>query len=386
MAQQQGSSSAGGKLRIALAYPGPQPATFIQAHIDRLQEVVLVLNDGMTPLRASDGTVFMRTTARGRGLDMVQAAVRGRSPQQEHYHRIAHSLKKHRVEVVLAEFGYMAMEMLEPCRLAGIPMVAHFFGIDAHATKYLERFGNYARVFSTAKASVVVSREMERQLITIGAPADKVHYICCGVDVGTFTAADPSLAPPHFVAVGRFVEKKAPQLTLLAFANMLALVPEAQLTMVGDGRGWELCHQMVSAMGLQDKVDLCGPREPAEVLALMRRSRAFVQHSVNALNGDSEGTPVAIQEAMASGLPVISTRHAGILDIMDHEVHGLLCDPLDIHTMTAHMVRLANDPQLARDLGQRAMHHAQQTFPLRTQIARLQEVLRNAVREERVRD
>ena len=64
---------------------------------------------------------------------------------------------------------------------------------------------------------VVVSREMERQLLQLGADAARLHYNCYGIDVARFRAGRPDQAPPHFLAVGRFVAKKAPQLTLLAF-------------------------------------------------------------------------------------------------------------------------------------------------------------------------
>ena len=371
----------GRKLRIAVCHPAVDPPTFIQHHIDRLQDVVLVLYDGMTPRRTLQGHTFMRTTLNGRMIDLVQAKLRGNTLQGEHSRRIAKMLKAYRIDVVLAEFGYVAMEMLDACRMAGVPMVAHFFGIDAHGRKYLDRYRNYSRIFQKGCPVVVVSREMERQLTGLGADPLSVHYICCGVDVQMFNSGDPASAPPHFVAVGRFVEKKAPHITLLAFAEVLKTRPDARLTMIGDGRLWEVGHQIVQALGIGDRVDLAGPASPKEVLERMLQSRAFVQHSVNAMDGDSEGTPVAIQEAMATGFPVISTRHAGIMDIMEHRVHGLLCDPLDLRQMAAHMIELANDPALAGELGRKAMEHARVAFPLERQIGLLQDVLFNAVKQ-----
>ena len=88
---------------------------------------------------------------------------------------------------------------------------------------------------------------------------------------------------------------------------------------------------------------LCGVRTPEEVAGLMRSSRAFVQHSVVTANGDSEGTPLAVLEAMASGLPVVATRHAGIADVVAHGERGLLSAEGDVETMAAHLLRLVDE-------------------------------------------
>ena len=83
----------------------------------------------------------------------------------------------------------------------------------------------------------------------------------------------------------------------------------------------------------------------------MRRSRAFVQHSVITSYGDREGTPLAVLEAMATALPVIATRHAGIVDVIEHDRSGLLVDERDINAMAAQIVALACDVQRAKALG-----------------------------------
>jgi glycosyltransferase involved in cell wall biosynthesis len=92
----------------------------------------------------------------------------------------------------------------------------------------------------------------------------------------------------------------------------------------------------------------------------MKQSRVFVQHSLTTpLNGDKEGTPVAVMEAMASGMPIVTTRHAGILDLMDHGVTGLLVDEYDWKAMSEEMIRLASNDELANKLGQAASSRIQ---------------------------
>lgn len=364
-------------LRIAVASPAATAETFIQAHIDHLSTVELVLSDGEVPTRSSDGSVLVKEGI-ARGLDLAMGTFLKRNGQGLIARRIAKLLKEHRIDVVLAEYGNTAEVMIDACATAGVPMVAHFHGIDAHGIEYHSRFNGYDRLFKYASRLVVVSRAMEQRLLALGAPREKVIFNCYGVDVDLFKGGDPANAPPHFAGVGRFVEKKAPHLTILAFHKLLQKVPDARLTLIGNGRLWEACHQMIKSLDIVDRVDLPGPKDPLFIADLMRRSRALVQHSVVTFNGDSEGTPLAVLEAMATGIPVIATRHAGILDAVEHEVHGLLCDPFNVDEMAAHMHRSASNASEAGSMGASGRARVQAHYEVGMQVSRLQQVLIDA--------
>jgi glycosyltransferase involved in cell wall biosynthesis len=100
----------------------------------------------------------------------------------------------------------------------------------------------------------------------------------------------------------------------------------------------------------------------------MRKARAFVQHSMQANDGDSEGTPLAILEAGASGLPVVSTRHAGIPDVVLDSDTGLLVEEGDVDGMAQCMIRLAESPKLALELGTAARERIAEDFTLDASI------------------
>jgi glycosyltransferase involved in cell wall biosynthesis len=366
--------------RIAIASPSANAwsETFIAAHLERLHGVELVLVDGELPTRVAGGPLLRGRTAPGRLADRLLALLRGTDPQGLVRHRIARLLQRRGIEVLLAEYGNCAQALIGPARAAGVPLVAHFHGFDAHRMDYVERLGRYRELFASAAALVVVSRAMERQLLALGAPPEKVVYNCYGIDVGRFAAGAPEQAPPHFVAVGRFVEKKAPQRTIAAFARALAQVPAARLTLVGKGPLWEDCVRQVQELGIGHAVDLCGVRTPDEIAALLRGARAFVQHSVRAANGDSEGTPLAVLEAMATGIPVIATRHTGIADVVGEEREGLLCEEHDVEGMAHNLVRVALDPALAGRLGRAGRAKAEREHRVEDSIARLQAILERA--------
>jgi glycosyltransferase involved in cell wall biosynthesis len=264
-----------------------------------------------------------------------------------------------------------------------LPLIVHFHGFDASVHSVLEEHQKtYPLMFQQASAIIAVSRAMERKLITLGAPPERVHYNPYGINCNDFLGADPSSAPPAFLSVGRFVEKKAPQLTLSAFASVHRSVPEARLRMIGDGPLLDACRQQAVELNIQDVVTFLGAQSPAVVQSEMRSARCFVQHSMEAANGDCEGTPVGILEAGASGLPVVSTRHAGIPDVVVEGETGFLVDEGDVDGMAEYMLRLALDPRLAGDLGRAATQRIQNQFSQESSDRRLWEIVESCIDPE----
>ena len=290
--------------------------------------------------------------------------------------------RRYRPSAVLAEYGTAGVGAMAACRRAGIPLVVHFHGYDASQRDVLlENASTYPRLFEEAAAIVAVSRAMQQRLITMGAPSGKVYYNPYGVDCREFCGADPTKAAPSFVAVGRLTAKKAPETTLEAFAKVYRLWPTATLRIVGDGPLMTECRTRAGTLGIQDAVQFLGAQPPAVVREEMQRARCFVQHSVEASSGDSEGTPVAILEAGATGLPVVSTRHGGIPDVVIDGETGFLVDEDDVDGMAQCMLRLAEDPVLAGRLGDAARARIKSFFSMERSIAELWRIIQSCVRE-----
>lgn len=349
--------------------------TFIANHIAHLPGVALVLTDGHLPRRDRDGDPLVHPTL----LKRILQRVRGARPDDVLRDAIVRRLRKHRIQLVLAEYGPTGEAMTVACERAGSALVAHFHGIDAFHSRLLKDNANYAHLFTVAKAIVVVSREMEQQLLALGCPREKLHFNCYGIAVEHFSPADVTRSPKHFVAVGRFVDKKAPQLTLAAFAEAHQRDPGMRLTMAGDGPLWESTRSLAAALGVAEAVNFPGVVTQEQVAGLMKGARAFVQHSVVTRDNDHEGTPLSILEAMASGLPVIATRHAGIPDVVEHDLNGLLCAEGDTTSMAQHMVQLAADPSLAGRMGRAGRERALANHRLEDSLARLSDILTTAV-------
>ena len=366
-------------MRIAVATPFADvySQTFVWAHINRLSGVVGTLVG--CPVEVGDKVEVAGAAARlRRGVKTVLRSAGLFTAEQQRVGDLVRWLRKRRVSVILAEFGPTAVEMEEAARIAKLPLVAHFHGHDASEKRCLEQYQEgYTRLFKTAAAIIGVSRPMLVALEAQGAPRERLHLIPYGIDLNRFARGKPSQQSPHFIAVGRFVEKKAPQLTLLAFAKIAQQVPGTHLTMVGDGPLLAPCKEMALAMDLTQQVSFPGALSHEEVACLMRSARAFVQHSIQPENGDCEGTPVAILEASASGLPVIGTRHAGIPEaVLDGET-GFLVNERDIEVMAARMHVLATQPHLACEMGKKGRRHVTENYEMERQIQRLADLLRS---------
>lgn len=276
----------------------------------------------------------------------------------------------HRPNALIVEFGFHAVRMMEGAAWSGIPLVVQFHGADAFArNRVLPLRERYRRLFRITAGVVVKSEPMRRQLIHVGARPSQLVVSPCGADSSLFYGAMPESAPPCFIAVGRFVPKKAPLLSIRAFAAACAdvssdLSRELRLVMVGEGPLLSEARQLVDELDLKDQISFPGLRSPHEVAELMRTCRGFVQHSMLAPDGDSEGSPVSVVEAQLSGLPVVSTRHAGIPEVVLEGETGFLVDEGDVFGMAAHIVRLANEPGLAGCLGSAASRRASSFFTI----------------------
>jgi glycosyltransferase involved in cell wall biosynthesis len=293
---------------------------------------------------------------------------------------VARYLRRERVDVVLAEFGPVAVDYIDACRSAGVPLVAHFHGYDAYKHQVLAEYGaDYRRLFAEAAMLAVVSRDMAAQLESLGAPPDRIAWCPCGVDTNAFRGATPGTAPPMFVAVGRFVAKKGPHNTLLAFHRAALARPDARLVMMGEGVMLDPCRRLCDALGLSDRVQFTGAVSPSEVAGRMRGARAFVQHSLTDDEGNAEGTPVSVLEASASGLPVVSTRHMGIADVVVPDETGFLVEEGDVTAMGDHLITLCDDPGRAAAMGRQGRERICAEFSMDRAIARLWAALETAM-------
>lgn len=363
---------------IAVVAPGRNvySESFIQAHKQMLAGNVFFYYGGNYPL-------FFTKPGRNAGLPGLFTRVAGiflkRMPCF-YYKRLLRSLRRNRIECVLAEYGPIGARLAPICKEAGIPLIVHFHGYDASVRRVIEanREG-YARMFEYASYIIGVSHAMVARLEEMGAPKEKIVYNCYGPREEFFAVHPDAATAEYFLAVGRFVDKKAPFLLLKSFKDMHDKYPGMRLIFCGDGPLFRECKRSVEHWGLNHAIDFPGPVPHSSIPGLMEGALAFVQHSVTAANGDMEGTPVGILEASASGLPVISTLHAGIPDVVIDGQTGLLSSENNTRAMTENMERIASDRKLAARMGEAGRNNIRRNFSIERHIAVLDSLIDKAI-------
>lgn len=346
--------------------------TFIQSHRE-LPFNIKFYYDGWLPTCLDSGEKLLRADI----LTRIRRKFSRRFTAAEL--DLIQSFRREKIDCILAEYGLTGAKTCKVAKYLGLPLVVHFHGFDASVKSVLATYKEgYRELFGYAAKVVVVSEKMRAQLIECGCPEQKLMINIYGA-APDFEKVTPRFDKRQFVAVGRFVDKKAPYLTLLAFKNVLASFPDAQLIMGGDGPLLNTCKVLAQQWGIENNVSFPGPMSRQKVLEALAGSIAFLQHSIVADDGDSEGTPVAIIEAQMAGLPVVATRHAGIPDVVMEGVTGLLVNELDAAAMTAGMVSLLNNQELAQKMGEEAKRRAVQRFTMHRYLDTLAQTLTDAV-------
>jgi len=278
------------------------------------------------------------------------------------------------VKILMAEYGPTAMNLLDATRIARCRLFVHFHGVDA--SKMLNTPGivqDYQRLFAQAAGVIAPSRFIANNLANVGCPVEKLHVVPCGVE--TEAAVLPAAESDHLLSVGRFTEKKSPLSTIAAFALVKKHFPEATLEMMGDGPLYAEAENEVKRLNLQESVSLPGMATQLQVQEAMRRSSIFLQHSVTAKDGDTEGLPVAILEAMAVGIPVVSTLHSGIPEaVLDGET-GFLVPELDVEGMAERIIILMKNRAMGRSFGQKGRQRVVEEFSRKVTIQKLQAIM-----------
>lgn len=359
---------------LAIFSPGKNAysETFIQAH-KKLPFNIKFYYDGDLPTKLEDAKSLYK-------FDIYEKIKLRTNPKFNlPEYALLKSLKKEKVDCVLAEYGPTGVHSLNVIKSLRLPLIVHFFGYDAtlHSTikQYREK---YQDVFDYAKYIVVVSTKMKDDLVELGCPLEKIVLSYCGPD-NSFFKANPHFNTFQFVSVGRFVDKKAPYLTLAAFKNVLEKFDKARLLMIGDGILLSTCKNLAKLWKIDKNVDFIGIKNPSEIFEIFKESIAFVQHSITAENGDSEGTPVAVLDAQAAGIPVISTRHAGIADVILDNITGFLVPEYDVDGMTSNMLRLLEEKGLAKKMGDAGRKRVSTNFSIDKNLDELETIIRNCI-------
>ncbi len=285
-------------------------------------------------------------------------------------------LNKYQVKLIHAHFGPSGLEIVNLAKMNRIPLLVTFHGYDASFLLTMKKYiDNIKRLFDYAYI-VAVSENMKSDLVKFGANEEKVSVVRCGIPVDRFKYVERvSLKNKFlnndlitFLQVSNFVKIKGHEYTILAFKEFLRSYPSARLILAGDGITRDSLKKLCKKLDISSKVDFPGLVNEDTVIKLMRDADAFVHHSVTLENGIKEGLPTVIMEAMATGLPVISTYHSAIPELIDDGLNGFLVKEKDVVSLTNSMLNLKN---VNNEIGLNAHKKVMEEFNLAIETLKL---------------
>lgn len=270
-----------------------------------------------------------------------------------------------RYDAIHAHFGPIGNGFRFVTEHTDAPFVISFYGydvkeaLDANPTRY-------RRLFASVDAVTVLSEDMREKVEAAGCPPEKTakHPLC--VDVGTFAFEERTHEagePYDVITVARFVEKKGLEYAVEAIARLTDQY-DVRYHIAGDGPLRERIAEKIERQGIADSVELLGWIEQDEVSELMTDADVFLLPSVTAESGDQEGTPTVLLEAQAVGLPVISTYHAGIPEIVRDGQSGLLVPERDVDALARKLRTLFNHPERWPEMGRTGREYVEETHSI----------------------
>lgn len=243
--------------------------------------------------------------------------------------------------------------------LAGSP-----YALSAHAKDVWTTPAKELRA-KVRGAQVVLSctRESQQYLSSLAGSHTPVQLVYHGVDVPPEPLPRPDNdGVPLVVGVGRLVDKKGYDTLLRAVAILRDRDVPVHLRLGGDGPAWGALQRLVHDLEIEDRVTFLGPLEAAEVQAEYERADVFSLPCRQLLDGDRDGLPNVIVEAMVRGLPIVSTALPGVSEAITDGESGLLIEPDDHEALADALQRVLADPELRARLGTTAREVAGTRF------------------------
>jgi colanic acid/amylovoran biosynthesis glycosyltransferase len=255
------------------------------------------------------------------------------------------------------------------------PFVVSFYGHDA-SRMLREDPDRYHRLFERADTVTVLSEDMKGILEEAGCPPGKLRIQPLSVDTDFFDyqpRPDPGDGPVEVVTVARLVEKKGFRYALEALAEVGEDV-DVRYRVAGDGPLREDLERRARELGVDDVVTFLGWQQQEEVRDLLEEAHVFLLPSVTSEDGDQEGTPTVLLEAQAQGVPVVTTRHAGIPEVVDEDGSALLVPPRDVGALAEALWEVVTSPDRWDEMGKRGRRYVEERHSIPAAARRLEDI------------
>lgn len=253
-------------------------------------------------------------------------------------------------------FGHMALHWLPLLRVSPLPVVVSFHGADAGVGMEGETQKEMmAEAFGLARLVLGRSRALLNDLEAMGCPPEKLALNRTGIPLEEF--APVRREPPadgRFILLqgGRLIAKKDHASTFTALAEIRKTFPGVRLRIAGEGPEKPALEELANHLGITDAIEWLGFLDQKAMVQALHDAHVFVHPSATGPDGNREGIPNGLLEAMATGLPVVATRHGGIPEAVEDGVTGLLVGEREANALAEVIKSLLREPETASRLGE----------------------------------
>jgi len=281
---------------------------------------------------------------------------------------ILHRRNDGRYDIVHCQFGTygeLALRLLEIGAISG-RLVVSFRGFDA--TKYLRSHPHaYDELFRRVGLILPVSEALARRLVEAGCDRSKIVVHHSGIECAKFRYIVQQRLQgksTQLLSIARLTEKKGIEYAVRAVAHLVEAERAVSYWIVGEGPLLTRLESLIDELGVGEQVQLLGWRNHDEVVSLLEGAHMLIAPSVTAVDGDEEGIPNAVKEAMAMGMPVVSTHHGGIPELIEDGVSGLLVPERDVEALAERLCYLVDHPERWAALGKAGRERIKSEFDI----------------------
>ncbi|MBO0639097.1 glycosyltransferase [Pantoea agglomerans] len=297
---------------------------------------------------------------------------------------VANAKQTFTADVFLVHFGY-AGALANKLRELGVLMgkqATVFHGADISRRHILEEHKlDYVNLFRQSELMLPISNLWKNKLIEMGCPPEKIHVTRMGIEPEKFNF-QPRQAfqtPLRIVSVARLTEKKGLDVAVKASAILKQRGGQFQYTIIGNGDQDEMMRDFIAREGMEDCVSMPGFKPQEEIRRALSEADIFLLPSKTAADGDMEGIPVALMEAMAVGLPVVSTFHSGIPELIENNVSGWLVEEDDPEALAETLLKLSQGEVDVAPVVAAARHKVETEFNQHIAYGELAQILERLV-------
>lgn len=260
-------------------------------------------------------------------------------------------------------------------------IITSFYGYDASAYIDDDNIGIYKNLFNYGDIFIVICNYIKNKLIKLECNENKIIKHPLGVDIEKFNfkKIQKSNNNINILTIARLVEKKGIEYSIKAVAKVIKKYPNLKYIIVGDGPLKDQLLCLISELGINEQVKILGWKAQNEIIELFKKSHIFVLASITAQNGDQEGTPTVLLEAQATGLPIISTFHSGIPEIVLDGQSGFLVPERDVDAMAGRLEYLIEHTEIWTEMGRAGRKFVEENFDIKKLNKQLVEIYENII-------